>query len=52
MGLRKKKPQKGWVPASEAAAKAEKAHRKAAIRNARKGKGAAPGYKETRGGPW
>lgn len=47
-----KKPQKGWMPAGEAEAKAEKAARKVAIRKARKGKGAAPGYKETKGGLW
>lgn len=49
MGLfgKGKKPQKGWVPAKEAADRAQKAHRKAEIRAALKGKGAAPAYKET-----
>lgn len=42
--------QKGWVSAREAQARAQKAHRKQSIVQARKGNGAAPGYRETSAG--
>lgn len=43
---------KGWVPAKQAAAKAAKAHRQEAFRNAKQGKGAAPEYQERKRWPW
>ena len=45
-----KQGQKGWKPAKQAAAEAEKKHRQAAIAAAKKGKGPAPAYKEERKG--
>lgn len=51
MGLfRKARPQRGWISGDEAARRAERAHRKAAIRKAKKGKAAPPAYRETRRG--